>query len=409
MGERFLRGASVASLIAVSMVLPVVDATAVRAAGGLDPTFSGDGIVELDPPAAQAAHITETGRVVVASVVGDGVRVQFFDQSGDPVLSFSGDGETFVRWSSPVRAVSPAIAVGSSRAGLVVAATTESGRIGLARFRLDGVLDVSFAASFDGRGRRLVAAPATTVAIRMRIDRFHRIDLLLTALYHDPAPWLETRWLRFKSSGDLMPFESGGSLRLGRTVEFTARNDGRVMVVDQTGAGVFRLHRLDTSGRIDRTFSGDGRLEFKCGSETWWVENLPYSVHVDTSGRVVVRCRVGRGPTHLRRWTKSGVLDPTFGEGGALRLASPATTVLIDDEDRVVLLAEHRTDAVYVGRLTLRGWWDDSFVPGGHELITLPAAAHGADRVELVRGDRLLLLRTLSGGVGSALAAVAMS
>ena len=136
--------------VIVSLALP---ATAIAAAGDLDPTFSGDGRQRTNfgagPSAAEAGVRQADGKIVAVGQADDNFLVARYNLDGSLDPSFSGDGRAQTNFTGSDGAVDVA------RQGnkiVVVGFSTDNngtGEFALARYNPDGSLDTSF--SGDGK------------------------------------------------------------------------------------------------------------------------------------------------------------------------------------------------------------------------------------------------------------------
>jgi uncharacterized delta-60 repeat protein len=76
--------------------------------------------------------------------------------------------------------------------------------------------------------------------------------------------------------------------------------------------GRFALARYLSNGKLDTSFSGDGRVTTRFGSQYAEV----FGVAVQPDGGIVAVGHDSRGRVHLVRYQPSGKLDPTFGGDG---------------------------------------------------------------------------------------------
>jgi uncharacterized delta-60 repeat protein len=280
-----------------------IPALAHAAAGGLDPSFSGDGKVLTPIPGGGAGYgeaIDSRGRIVVVGNADDAgkVAVARYLPSGKLDASFGNDGLALFRFSTfrGVPSTGHAVAIDSNDRVVVVGQTRRSqahGRnIGIARLTAHGKLDPSF--SGDGREVWHVGgAVSKDVANSVAIDSAGRI------------------------------VAAGSSKINGQNPEFT-------------------LVRCRANGAVDTTFSGDGVVRTSFGLS----EDFANGVAIDSAGRIVaagVSHSFSRGDYRaaIARYRSDGSLDPTFSGDGKLLLGSPsgelrALAVVVDGQDRIV-------------------------------------------------------------------------
>jgi uncharacterized delta-60 repeat protein len=278
-----------------------------RANGRLDPTFSGDGRTTLnfdtDGVGASAVGIDHEGRIVIGGTVQEVLEPAGFppkttywfavarlNRDGTPDTTFSGDGlqVTRIGVAAELHAIAidrqdRIVAVGSS------ATNDEYYDVGyaVARYLSGGHLDHSFSGDgvFTGRFGRLPDGPANAVAI----DGRGRIVVGGCAV--DGAPTPHTRYTRFA------------------------------------------LVRLTSSGRRDRSFSGNGEVRTMIGNHRASISDLV----IDGQGRIVAAGN-SRYAT-VARYLPTGRLDPSFaGDGKAVPdLSLRTAAVALDRSGRIVL------------------------------------------------------------------------
>jgi uncharacterized delta-60 repeat protein len=179
-------------------------------------------------------------------------------QAGELDDTFSGDGKLL---SNAISGQDYAIDVAVQPAdGKIVAAGLAGGRIALARYHGGGSLDTSFGG--DGR------------------------------VFTNLSP-----------GNDLV-----GGIEL--------QPDGKIVVAGRSGnkGGMIAVVRYHPDGRLDSTFSGDGKRAVNLSAR----DDFAFGVALQADGAIVAAGRAGGagGRLALVRLTALGVLDPTFSEDG---------------------------------------------------------------------------------------------
>jgi uncharacterized delta-60 repeat protein len=239
-----------------------------RSNGKLDPTFGGDGMVVVRHRAGEIARdlaIQDDGRIVVA---GEGHRldgrghsrfvVHRYTRSGKLDSTFTGEGAVVTGLGPNHGGFGEALAL-QPDGKIVVVGFADLG-IGVVRYNRNGSLDQSFAGDgklirkFEGETTEvssvaiqpdekiIVGAAARRDFVIMRLTRNGKLDSTF-----DGNGWVRTR---VTDNGD-------------HVLDVAVEADGRILA-----AGYSRLRccwsqnaavvRYTRSGRLDRTFSGDG-------------------------------------------------------------------------------------------------------------------------------------------------------
>jgi len=192
---------------------------------------------------------------------------------------------------------------------------------------------------------------------------------------------------RYSASGQPSPgvvaIPAGNAQAQGAAVAVDSQN--RMLVALELPDGDLRVARLDPSGALDDTFSGDG-LSAVVDVDADTVNVVGIDV-TSTDRPVVVATHNDGGPkTFVGRWTTAGLLDPSFSNPDGKLAFGPsvaATDMLVDASDRV-LIARNRFDAN--GRDVLRIATDGNSnvafaVPSNVETSNMRIALSGTDIV----------------------------
>jgi uncharacterized delta-60 repeat protein len=160
--------------------------------------------------------------------------------------------------------------------------------------------------------------------------------------------------VRYRADGRLDPTWG----RRGRaTVAFGSRNtdawlpvaalqpDGKVVVAASTYRGPVNVARFDRRGRLDSTFSGDGKTSFALARGEAFTSDL----EVAANGTILVAGAVDGGAGLVRLLPEGGP-DPSFGIGGRSRIAFPGPA--IGPQPRVRTALEPDGDVLVGGTTT---------------------------------------------------------
>ncbi len=330
--------ASRAIVIASALLLAAASAAWARP-GELDRSFARNGIATLSfakntSASAQAVALTRGQLIVVAgdltSPSGSGqIVVARYTSAGrlDPRFGRRGIVRTTFRRGPTVAGVAV-----DGRGRIVVAGANGSGFV-VVRYTSAGRLDPSFGSG--GRvmtpfpngqvnGGAVVLLPGGGIAVAGGV-----------------TPPMGTNQgfalARYSSSGRLVAsFGSGGRVFTGFgaggdtvAAHAIAFSNGKLVAAGLfdnpfTGGGAYALARYSAqSGRLDPTFSDDGKVSTLLGNEA-----AAQGVIVDPSGRTVAAglalLHPGQGDRIvLTRYARNGAVDPSFGRGGIVATNMP--------------------------------------------------------------------------------------
>jgi uncharacterized delta-60 repeat protein len=310
---RRLVGPTVVALIPlVVLVAPASSA----GDGALDPTFSGDGKVITDFGSidmARAVALQGDGRIVVAGV-GAGFLVARYHADGTLDGTFSGDGKQTTDFGNGTNG---AYAVGLQADGKVVAAgyafpaASSDREFALVRYLADGSLDPTF----SGDGQVTTDFGANEYGQGMAIQPDGKIVVAGITTVAGAGTDGDFALARYQTNGSLDPTFSGDGKQ---TTDFGAAEganaialqpDGKIVVAGYSGSS-FAVARYDSSGTLDPTFSGDGKVTTGFANPA-----AGYALVIQPDGGIVVAGQEG-GSFALARYTAGGVLDPTFSGDG---------------------------------------------------------------------------------------------
>jgi uncharacterized delta-60 repeat protein len=292
--------------------------------GALDTTFGGDGIVDTVPLVPADVAVQDDGKIVVA---GNG-SVARFSPDGTLDTSFGGDGIASVpRFFLSVSGVAiqpdgKIVLVGNSFT------EGEAGIAGIIRFNHDGTVDRSFArrgmrklGRYDGRARAVAIQPNGKIVVvgsdftDRRPGHSHHVFALFR--------------LRANGANDTS-FGHNGRVRTGWREDDTdawdvaLQDDGKIVAAGNSSEWPdtdFALARYTRGGRLDTTFSDDGkkRTNFTGGIDE------AHGLVIQANGRIVV-AGFAAPPGHhsqqnfaVARYWRNGELDHNFSDDGKAR------------------------------------------------------------------------------------------
>jgi uncharacterized delta-60 repeat protein len=177
----------------------------------------------------------------------------------------------------------------------------------------------------------------------------------------------------FGSGGRVLTLFPLGGLAPEGALAVATQADGKVVVA---GGGGFALARYTVRGRLDPSFGHNGRLLTDFSSVPGGGPlGIAASVAVTAEGKIVaagwtVRRDLGSGGAALVRYSARGRPDTSFGEGGKVVLSSLGLTAVAAEPDgKIVALGwigqPMGPPTVVVLRFTTGGELDPSFGQGG--------------------------------------------
>jgi uncharacterized delta-60 repeat protein len=206
---------------------------------------------------------------------------------------------------------------------IVVAGSSDTGGstdVALARYLSNGTLDGSL--SGDGRLTTDFSSGSEDQAQAMILQPDGKI-VVAGATYTIDDFDFDVALARYTASGTLDPSFSGdgkvttafGDEGMSSAYGLALLPDGKLVAVGQvTDNGDMALARYTSSGQMDSSFSGDGRLTTDFGGN-----DRGMAVVIQADGKIVVAGSTDAGSSTdfaLVRYTPSGSLDSTFGTGG---------------------------------------------------------------------------------------------
>lgn len=167
--------------------------------------------------------------------------------------------------------------------------------------------------------------------------------------------------------------------------------DGDIILIGYTGDDEFdeidmAFAKYKPDGTPDHTFGGDGLVIVPASDPKLW--DIAYAVAVQADGRLVI---VGSSEIYnpvttevkeeiiVLRLDGNGALDNTFGNSGVVELEigqhrDVATSIVINSEGKIIVLAESRTNSGYsdlvIVRFTSFGALDTTFGTNGMTVVS---------------------------------------
>jgi uncharacterized delta-60 repeat protein len=240
----------------------------------------------------------------------------------------------------------------------------------LARYLPDGSLDPSF--GDHGRVTTPIGTMSGANAVALQAD-----GRLVVAGCSEAAAnqGCDFTVARYRSDGRLdRSFGRDGiattSVGLGSDIPRAAiiQPDGRLVVAGETPdfGGSFAVVRYEPDGRLDPTFGRDGVVI----SDIAYGHDVVEGLLDQPDGKVIAVGRAGSdGFLAMARYRTDGTLDPTFGDGGVVKVpAFGAFDSVLQPDGRILVGggAAGYQPAGFVARFLPDGSFDASFGDGGH-------------------------------------------
>ncbi|MBX3618588.1 MAG: hypothetical protein KF891_01150 [Rhizobacter sp.] len=266
-------------------------------------------------------------------------------------------------------------------------------QIALVRYLRDGALDTTF-----GNAGKVVTPVGTTsdeaYAVALQPDG----KILVAGGSAQGASGIDFALLRYTAAGALdTTFGNGGKVTTAfgndtdRAYAIVVQSDGKIVVGGSSTQAVtgpdFALARYTTTGALDTTFGNGGKVvtALKSGN----VGEHVYALALQTIANVEHIVAVGgEGNFVAARYTPAGTLDPSFGTGG--KVVDMFTAIIGAARGMVITPANEIVLAGMIGnhhalaRLTETGVLDGGFGVGGR--VVTPINATNADGAQgLVR------------------------
>lgn len=352
--------------------------------GMLDPAFGSAGKISTDfggDDQALAIAVRNYDQALPEMVIAAGFTdlggdddfalARYDETTGALVTSFDGDGRLTTEFSGfDDRATAAAI---QSNGRIVVAGWSESGGadgidFALARYMPDGTLDTEF----DGDGKVTTQIQITgedNWATCMAIQPDGKIVVaghggdnaqggagssMLVARYHGDAATGSPGSLD-SSFGTLgvvsISFEGGGNANA-----IAIQPDGKVVLAGESNSRL-ALARLNSSGALDASFGGGGKVVLEIAPSFGSIDNYFSGVTFQPDGRIVA-VGYANGAALVRRFTSSGALDGNFGTRGSVFFAPwqnwAIATAVIAQPDGKIFIAGTIQDGGPTNFLTIR-------------------------------------------------------
>jgi uncharacterized delta-60 repeat protein len=396
----------VSVLVVLAACVGLAARPAVAAPGDLDPSFSGDGMVVRGSDHGGLQEEPDFSGLVIQA---DGGIVAAGDSG---LVRFNSDGtydDSFPTESQP-----PSLAAVTLQDDGKLLAAGHAGHsyseedFLLRRYEPDGAPDATFAG--DGTATTDFAAHEDQAkALAVQPDGKIVVAGYSVGLDSSDVPSKDFALARYNPDGTL---DSGFSHDGTRTTNFggddvaydvALQPDGRILVAGSS-SGDFALARYEPNGRLDHTFSGDGRLTVRFGDR----RGTGARALVLRGNGKIVAAGGESGRFALVGFDPDGSLDSGFGGDGVVRTpftdgdgyprgAEASDLALIDDR---LLAAGRANEDFALARYSLGGRLDAGFSGDGKLRTDFPFNDDAAATIALQDDGKLLVGGTSTYYVG---------
>jgi uncharacterized delta-60 repeat protein len=262
----------------------------------------------------------------------------------------------------------------------------------------DGALDPAF----GDRGVVRTDLGGNDFAAHVAVQPDGKVLVAGTTTIGFPFPGTGPSLARYNSDGSLDPgFGVGGLVVMGpgRTEssvsDLVLQPDGRIVLAGATSAREF------ASGGFVVRFNADGSADpsFQASLRFGGVNEGVAGLAAAPDGRLVVLGLSDAIGAYVARLQPDGALDPTFGEGGLVRVVSrlfPIALSVQPDGRTLVVGSAVGEPSVAVLRLGADGQPDPTFGAGGRVVFAATVGAEDSREVLLAPDGRILVIGTSS-------------
>jgi uncharacterized delta-60 repeat protein len=303
--------------------------------GALDTAFDSDGVLVFSSIYPSALALQPDGKIIVAGFAGGGWAVARFEDDGAVDSTFETTGWIPENYFDPSDIAG--VALQSDGKIVVVGSTGAEHELGngmIVRFSDDGKPDETFA----GFGYRLWPLPSGTTGVAVQPnDKIVVVGWTIPGYDADQTEAMAVA--RYLPDGKPdSSFDGDGRARImfgrrnvsvysasARPFEVALQADGKMVLAGHAGYDSdsdFALARFTSKGKIDTTFSGDGkrRMDFSGGDDE------AHGLVIQANGRIVVGGFAApsgdpdAADFALARYWPNGDLDRSFSANGKQRV-----------------------------------------------------------------------------------------
>ena len=279
--------------------------------------------------------------------------------------------------------------------GKIVVAGTSNNNFALARYNVDGSLDVSF--DTDGKVTTDFGANTYTEGYSVLVQADGKI--LVTGQSNS-----NLALVRYNADGSLdATFDTDGKVSTaipgGSGQSVIVQADGKILVAGSTysSGNDFSLVRYNANGSLDASFDNDGKVTTDLGAYDYG-----YSVAVQADGKILLAGASGDNFA-LVRYNANGSLDTGFDADGRLTTdfgGSDRGSSVTVQADGKILVAGTSGNAVALARYNVDGSLDTGFDVDGKLTTSFASGAGNGQSVAVQTDGKILVAGSgyLSGG-----------
>lgn len=296
---------AVVAIVALTMTLP---SRVFAAPGDLDPSFSGDGklTLELGPGESEgfATALQTDGKIVVAGRAAKGSGSVFalarYNSDGSLDLTFGNGGKAFIDFDTGENDLAQKLAIQADGKIVVVGASgvlNTTNRYAIARLNSDGSPDTTF--DLDGMVTTDFGVNSVARCVAIQGDG----KIVVGGEAAGPIGGTNFALSRYNTDGALdNTFDGDGVLvtdfngQLDEARGIALQLDGKVVLAGTTligGVVQVGVARYDTTGVLDNTFDGDGKLFTGHGGSGIGTFASGTDVALQSDGKIVVSLMAG--------------------------------------------------------------------------------------------------------------------
>ncbi|WP_428937476.1 hypothetical protein [Fontivita pretiosa] len=392
------------------------------AASDLDPTFGNGGIVSN--PAAWAAFdlaIQADNKVVTVGQADNHLSVVRYNTDGSVDSAFGANVVTLPQISA-TGDIGRGVAI--DQAGrIVVAGMGGNGELFVARLLSDGTPDPNFGGNglvvYElGEGvevGEVAVRPSGQIVVVATADDIRAAAVVqleedgdLDPTFGVPDPDFNSPQYPSGAPGvAVVDFvDSGEFIGTGTMVALAIQNDGKIVIggshAHMVNHAALARVLADGSG-LDTTFgAGDGDSRDGMVLADLHLDEFYTDLEIDAAGNIyLVGTYIDASNSFynatVQRYTPSGALDGTWGNGGEAILASSTNDLLglgmtLDSAGRAVVVGTSAPHDFLVGRFDLSGNPDTSFAPNGYVSTVVGSFGAAYEVVEMNDGSGRLIV-----------------